>query len=153
MSAVIDPEVGPARRRLSARRRDRPEPRPHGWGRAGEQGADASGFHGGRRAAPAGTSLLLLLVVGALAALGIVRVRASTEVLELGAEITEMTTEQELLLDQKHRLEAERAYLRHPDHIQEVARDRLRMIPVAPVLVQTIRVVEDVREDEEESNP
>jgi len=96
---------------------------------------------------------LLLLVVGALTALGIVRVKASTEVLELGAEITELTVEQARLLDQKRRLEAERAYLRHPDHIQEVARDRLRMIPVAPVLVQTIRVVEDVPENEEDSIP
>ena len=148
----MDPNFGRLRRRPS-RRRDRPVERPHGWGRAGELGADGSMRGMGRRAAPAGTSLLLLLVVGALTALGIVRVQASTEVLELGAEITELTAQQAQLLDQKRRLEAERAYLRHPDHIQEVARDRLRMIPMAPVLVQTIRVVEDVPADEEDPSP
>jgi cell division protein FtsL len=143
MPGVMDPSFGRLRRRVGGRRRDRPVERPHGWGRAGERGADGLALGMRRRAAPAGTSLLLLLVVGALTALGIVRVQASTEVLELGAEITELTAEQARLLDQKHRLEAERAYLRHPDHIEEVARDRLRMIPVAPVLVQTIRVVEE----------
>lgn len=149
----MDPNFGRLGRRASGKRRDRPVVRPHGWGRAGEQGSDAlsRGLRG--RAAPAGTSLLLLLVVGALTALGIVRVQASTEVLELGAEITEMTAEQARLSDRKRRLEAERAYLRHPDHIEEVARDRLRMIPVAPVLVQTIRVVEDAPEAAEEASP
>lgn len=148
----MDPNFGRLRRRPSARRRDRPEPRAHGWGRAGEQGAalEPGGFD--RRYAPAGTSFLLLLVVAALTALGIVRVSASTEVLQLGAEITDLTAEQAALLDEKRRLDAERAYLRHPDHIQEVARDRLRMIPIAPVLVQTIRVVEDDPEDEERSD-
>jgi cell division protein FtsL len=139
----MDPNFGRQRRRPSTRRRDRPAPRAHGWGRAGELGATGEAGDLAHRSAPAGTSLLLLLVVGAFTALGIVRVSASTEVLQLGAEITELTAEQARLLDEKRRLDAERAYLRHPDHIQEVARDRLRMIPIAPVLVQTIRVVED----------
>lgn len=148
----MDPNFGRLRRKPSGRRRGGPVARPHGWGRAGEQGAGSSAWAPRRRAAPAGTSLLLLLVVGALTALGIVRVRASTEVLELGAEITDLTAEQAELMDRKRRLEAERAYLRHPDHIEEVARDRLRMIPVAPVLVQTIRVVEEAPVEEEEAS-
>jgi cell division protein FtsL len=83
---------------------------------------------------------LLTVVVGVLAAIGIVRVHATTRVLELGAEITTLTAEQASLLDERRRLAAERAYLRHPDHIAEVARHRLQMIPMSPDLVQTIRL-------------
>jgi cell division protein FtsL len=93
-----------------------------------------------RSVAPAGTSLLLTLIIGVLTAIGIARVHATTRVLELGAEITELTSEQARLLDQRRRLAAERAYLRHPQTIGEVARNRLQMIPMSPDLVQTIRL-------------
>jgi len=131
----------PRRASSSRRRQQKVEVRPHGWQRssdvvAAEHGAMASS----RRRAPAGTSLLLILIVGVLTAIGIARVHASTRVLEMGAEITELTTEQALLLDERRRLAAERAYLRHPDHIDEVARNRLQMVPIAPELVQEIRL-------------
>lgn len=128
-----------ARRR---RRQQREEDRPHGWKRASDRvdGSSSPSVSSRRRATPAGTSLLLTLIVGVLTAIGIARVHATTRVLELGAEITELTAEQARLLDMRRRLAAERAYLRHPDHIDEVARTRLQMIPMSPDLVQTIRL-------------
>lgn len=90
--------------------------------------------------APAGTSLLLFLGVVVLGAMGIVRVHSSTRVLEVGGEITTLTQEQARLLERKRRISAERAYLRHPDQIKDVARDRLGMVPMAPELVQHIRI-------------
>ncbi|MCA9706336.1 MAG: septum formation initiator family protein [Myxococcales bacterium] len=126
------------------RRRQKTEVRPHGWQRAADQPAPASGEDPWtrHRRAPAGTSLLLTFIVGALTAIGITRVHATTRVLELGAEITALTDEQARLLDERRRLAAERAYLRHPSYIDEVARNRLQMIPMSPDLVQTIRLLE-----------
>ncbi|MEX1366253.1 MAG: septum formation initiator family protein [Nannocystaceae bacterium] len=125
-------------------RRQKVETRPHGWQRASdapEPTTDAA--PAGRRAAPAGTSLLLTLIVAVLTAIGIARVHATTRVLEQGAEITDLTAEQSRLLEERRRLAAERAYLRHPDHIAEVARNRLQMVPIAPDLVQPIRLLEE----------
>ena len=96
-----------------------------------------------RLRAPAGTSFLLALGILALTGIGLVRVRATTRVLELGAEITALTDEQSELLEKKRRLSAERAYLRHPEQISDVARDRLGMVPIAPELVQKIRLKEN----------
>jgi hypothetical protein len=115
----------------------------HGWTRSADlPGARAIADGIRRRVAPSGTSLLLGLVVVAIAAAGIVRVRASARVLGLGAEITELTDEQSRLQERKRRLLAERAYLRHPDQIGDAARDRFGMVPVVPDLVQEIRLVE-----------
>ena len=140
-------ETEPSRLSFFRRRQQqRTESQPHGWQRAGDRTVPAPGRSGSptdrRRATPAGTSLLLTLIVGVLTAIGIARVHATTRVLELGAEITELTAEQANLLDERRRLAAERAYLRHPDHIDEVARNRLQMIPMAPDLVQKIRLQE-----------
>lgn len=141
-------ETEPPRSSLFRRRRpqQRAESQPHGWERASDRTASSTGRSGSpsdrRRATPAGTTLLLTLIVGVLTAIGIARVHATTRVLELGAEITELTAEQANLLDERRRLAAERAYLRHPDHIDEVARNRLQMIPMAPDLVQKIRLQE-----------
>lgn len=135
----------PTTLRRAQRKGPRPEPPEHGWQRASDRiVATMTGRSGSaadrRRATPAGTTLLLTLIVGVLTAIGIARVRATTRVLELGAEITELTAEQASLLDERRRLAAERAYLRHPDHIAEVAKNRLQMIPMSPDLVQTIRL-------------
>ncbi len=114
----------------------------HGWGRPADPLAPRAAVEATpRRIAPAGTSLLLALVVTLLVVAGIARVRASTRVLELGAEITQLTDEQARLQEIKRRLLAERAYLRHPDQIADIARNRLGMVPVAPELVQEIRLV------------
>jgi cell division protein FtsL len=86
---------------------------------------------------------LLAIAIGVLTAIGIVRVRASVEVLALGGEITELTEEQSRLLEERRRLSAERAYLRHPDQIEVVARKKLGMVPISPELVQEIQVVEE----------
>lgn len=128
-----------------SRRRQVTQSFAHGWARVGDPLPRATQpvSDGRRRIAPAGTSVLLLLIVIVLAAAGIARVRASTRVLELGASITELTDEQAHLQEQKRRLLAERAYLRHPDQIAEVARGQLGMVPIAPDLVQQIRVVEE----------
>jgi cell division protein FtsL len=116
----------------------------HGWGRSSDPHVPPrSDLDRRRRIAPAGTSLLLALVVTVLCAAGIVRVRAATRVLELGAEITTLTGHQARLQAEKRRLLAERAYLRHPDRVGEVARTKLGMIPIVPDLVQPVRLVED----------
>ncbi|MBL4688193.1 MAG: septum formation initiator family protein [Nannocystaceae bacterium] len=115
----------------------------HGWGRRGDATEPVAMSAAGRhRRAPAGTSLLLLVIVGVFTALGIARVHASTRVLGFGAQITDLTEEQAELLDKRRRLGAERAYLRHPDQIREVARDRLGMIPMSPDVMQSIRLKE-----------
>jgi len=115
----------------------------HGWIRRTDPAASIRRSAPGHYSrAPAGTSLLLLLIVGVFTGLGIVRVHASTRVLEMGSEITDLTDEQARLLDQHRRLGAERAYLRHPDQIGSVARDKIGMIPMSPDLVQVIRLKE-----------
>ena len=92
---------------------------------------------------PNGLPMLLLVALALLTAAGIVQVRARARVLELGAEIAEMTGTHSGLLDQRRRLEAERAYLRHPDYIHSVAASRLQMVPAAPERIQTIRLQPD----------
>jgi len=92
---------------------------------------------------PTGLPMLLLVALGLLTAAGVVQVRARARVLELGAEIAEMTAVHSDLLDQRRRLEAERAYLRHPDYIHSVAASRLQMVPAAPERIQTIRLQPD----------
>jgi cell division protein FtsL len=94
---------------------------------------------------PTGLPLLLLVALGLVTAAGVVQVRARARVLGLGAEIAEMTGEHSKLLDDRRRLEAERAYLRHPDYIQSVAEARLHMVPAAPERTQTIRLLPDPR--------
>lgn len=132
----------PHDRPVVRRRKQKVEARPHGWQRSSDMPAATEPSHGDRLRArtPAGTSLLLTLIVGVLTAIGIARVHATTRVLELGAQITDLTAEQAELLDERRRLAAERAYLRHPDHIAEVARNRLHMVPISPDLVQPIRL-------------
>ena len=90
---------------------------------------------------PTGLPLLLLVALGLITAAGVVQVRARARVLGLGAEIAEMTATHSRLLDDRRRLEAERAYLRHPDYIQSVAASRLSMVPAAPERIQTIRLL------------
>lgn len=131
---------------MNPRRPQKPIIHPHGWVRADDRRAPSPSTSGTdlaseERPARAGTSFLLALTIAVIAGMGIARVHASTEILEIGAEISELTAEQSRLLEQQRRLAAERAYLRHPDRIEEFARDRLGMVPVAPELVQQIRVV------------
>ena len=123
----------------------RPPVRPHGWIRASDlpTADDVSRELRKRMSAPAGTSLLMFLCIAVLTGMGVVKVHASTRVLAAGGEISQRTEEQRILLEEKRRLSAERAYLRHPDTIQDVARDRLGMIPIAPELVQEIRLLEE----------
>ena len=115
----------------------------HGWARASDPvtlpvhaGTPARG-----RRAPAGTSFLLAIAVTVISAIAIVRVHASNEVLEFGGQITELTQEQAHLLEEKRRLAAERAYLRHPEQIEDIARNKLGLVPITPELVQPIRLV------------
>lgn len=147
---MIDPELSPRRtprapnRAANGSRLGRVANWAHGWSRSGEL-TEARPFADAarRRVAPGGVSLLLSVIVMAIAAAGIVRVRASARVLGLGAEITALTDEQARLGEHKRRLLAERAYLRHPDQISEAARTRFGMVAVVPDLVQEIRLVDD----------
>jgi cell division protein FtsL len=81
----------------------------------------------------------LVCLVAALVGIGAVRVRTQCRILELGEDLAALATEQAGLLDLKRRLEAERAYLRHPEHVREVAEQRLDMVPVDPAWIRTIR--------------
>ena len=61
--------------------------------------------------------------------------------LELGEEIGDLTQEQAALLDEKRRLETERAYLRHPNRIRTFAEERLDMHPADPQRIQSIELL------------
>ena len=82
----------------------------------------------------------MLVALSLLSAAAISRVHTRTQVLAAGAKITELTAEHARLLDEKRRLEAERAFLRHPDHVQQVALDHLAMEPAQPERIQRITV-------------
>ncbi len=126
------------------RRKQKPVEFAHGHKRRTD-GATASGSVDrvrDRMRAPAGTSFLLFLCVVVLVAMGMVRIKSTTAVLEAGGEITRLSEGQASLLEEKRRLSAERAYLRNPQQVQAVARDELGMVPVSPELVQKIRVRE-----------
>lgn len=133
------------------RRQQSPVDHAHGWKRRSDAAEAPLPAAGRLRRAPAGTSLLLMMIVAVMTVIGIVRVHASTRVLEMGAEITDLTDEQSRLLDKRRRLGAERAYLRHPEQIGEVARNRLGMIPMSPDLVQTIRLKETTPAPEQDT--
>lgn len=85
----------------------------------------------------------MLAVTATLTAVGVARVHMRTRVLELGAEISDLTADQARLLDHRRRLEAERAYLRHPERVLEVARDHLHMVPIRPERVQRIKLLKE----------
>ena len=142
---------------------DAPRPLARSGAPGNRRAAEPSFEHGMRRAAdlysettrdlpgaappvrrPTGLPLLLLVALGLVTAAGVVQVRARARVLGLGAEIAEMTGEHTGLLDERRRLEAERAYLRHPDYIQSVATTRLDMVPARPESMQTIRLQPDL---------
>lgn len=95
---------------------------------------------------PTGLPLVLMLALGLLTAAGVVQVRTRARVLELGADIAELTAEHGRLLDEKRRLEAERAYLRHPDYIEEVAAGRMQMVPATPDRLQAIRLRDESKQ-------
>lgn len=111
----------------------------HAAGPAAPELADADPIAPRR---PTGLPLLLLVALALITVAGLVQVRARARVLGLGSEIATMTGEHSQLLDERRRLEAERAYLRHPDSIHAVAAARLHMIPAAPERTQTIHLAD-----------
>ena len=127
-----------------ARRKQKHVEFPHGHKRSGDRAANASSVERARdrMRAPAGTSFLLFLCVVVMIAMGIVRIKSTTAVLQAGGDITRLSEQQASLLEEKRRLSAERAYLRNPQQVQAVARDELGMVPLSPELVQKIRVRE-----------
>lgn len=133
-------DIGP---RTANRRRDARETRAHGWSRKsdGHGGATSAAIIRPRRSTRTGTALLMLAVTAILTAVGVARVHMRTRVLELGAEISNLTADQASLLDHRRRLEAERAYLRNPERVLEVARDQLKMVPIRPERVQRIELL------------
>ncbi len=90
---------------------------------------------------PQGIALLAFAALAMLTAISVLRVRTRARVLELGAAITDMTDEHTRLLDERRRLEAERAYLRHPDHVQQIATQHLAMEPAQPERIQRIEMI------------
>ncbi|HLT40011.1 MAG TPA: septum formation initiator family protein [Enhygromyxa sp.] len=158
-SAPIEPQVAvvtlPRSRRrssndgLAAQRRNRAQQkaivedsRPHGWGRADDPDfalPSKPSFLDRRRAD--GTPLLLFTVLAVLTGVGLAQVDSRLEILQLANEITELSEEQQRLLDRKRRLETERAYLRRPARISEQARERLGMEPAPSDRIQRIELL------------
>lgn len=122
------------------KRRQKKVQHAHGWSRAADSGQGASRGAGKKRRAT-GTPFLLFLVVTVLMLVGLARVRARLALLELGEEIGDLTQEQAALLDEKRRLETERAYLRHPNRIRNFAEERLDMHPADPQRIQSIELL------------
>ena len=71
---------------------------------------------------------------------GLARVDSRIEILQMANEITDLSEDQQRLLDRKRRLETERAYLRRPNRISEQARERLGMEAAPPERIQRIEV-------------
>lgn len=132
-----------AQRRLRAQQQAQVEDsRPHGWGRAEDPDFDAPNkpsFLDRRRAN--GTPFLLFTVLAVMTGVGLARVDARIEILQIANEITELSEAQQRLLDRKRRLETERAYLRRPTRIREQASARLGMIPAPPERIQRIELL------------
>ncbi len=149
----LDPDRRPASPRASqgagagrgssVRQRRNRTPREHGWARAEDKRAQSSEAKAagrrGRRAS--GLPLLLGVALGLMTFVGIARVRARLDVLALADEVTALTAERDELLDRKRRLEAERAYLRHPERVRDRATAELGMVQATPERIQTIEVV------------
>ena len=133
---------------LAAQRRQRAqqqasadESRPHGWGRADDPSSDTGfkpSFLDRRRAD--GTPLLLFTVLAVLTGVGLARVESRIEILQIANQITELSEDQQRLLDRKRRLETERAYLRRPARISAQAQERLGMEPAPPERIQRIEL-------------
>lgn len=127
----------------------------HGRARAGDRGHGPIGEEPpqvairGRR--PGGLALVGLLALVVVAGLAALRVRTQARILELGAAISDETAEHARLVDDKRRLEAERAYLRHPEHVARVATQHLGMERPEPEAIQRIRVQAPATEGEERS--
>jgi hypothetical protein len=135
-------------------RRQRPsesvEGRPHGWGRADDPDRlDTKPSFLDRRRAD-GTPLLLFTVLAVLTGVGLARVESRIEILDLANEITELSEDQQRLLDRKRRIETERAYLRRPVRIGEEAAERLGMVPAPPERIQPIELLPAAPEPEPE---
>ena len=132
-----------AQRRQRAQQQARAdEARPHGWGRADDPEfarANKPSFLDRRRAD--GTPLLLFTVLAVLTGVGLARVESRIEILQIANEITDLSEDQQRLLDRKRRLETERAYLRRPTRIGEQARERLGMEPAPPERIQRIDLI------------
>lgn len=122
------------------KRRQKKVQHAHGWSRASDSGQGAARGTGKNRRAT-GTPFLLFLVVTVMTLVGLARVRARLALLELGEEIGDLTQEQAALLDEKRRLETERAYLRHPNRIRSFAEERLDMHPADPQRIQSIELL------------
>lgn len=136
-------EAVAARRRRRAQQQSKLDDlRPHGWSRADDPDfaqTNKPSFLARRRAD--GTPLLLFTVLAVLTGVGLARVDSRIEVLQLANEITELSEEQQRLLDRKRRLETERAFLRRPARVGEQARERLGMEPAPAHRIQRIELL------------
>ncbi len=72
------------------------------------------------------------LLVGAVAAVGVVHVWSHTRVTTVGYRLGDLQRAQDALRTERDRLEVEVATLRAPGRLEEFARTRLRMAPPAP---------------------
>lgn len=135
-------DVAAERLRRKQSRLEVDDARPHGWGRAEDPEApelQKFSFLDRRRAN--GTPLLLFTVLAVLTGVGLARVESRIEILDVANEITELSGDQQRLLDRKRRLETERAYLRRPTRVSDQATKRLGMEPAPPERIQRIELL------------
>ncbi len=150
---MIEPSATP--RRMSSLRAEQGQvrqrrqsaaapPKPaHGFARATDQGGRRVNSEPVAPARTGGRGLVILfaLVLGVLTHAGIARVVDHNQVLELGGQVATLTAKRTQLMQQKRRLEAERAFLRHPDRIRGRAVEVLEMTPTPPERVQRIELL------------
>ena len=84
--------------------------------------------------------MLMYMALVLLTLAGIAEVRARAEILERGAQLGELSAEHARLQDEKRRLEAEQAFLRHPEQVARMAAERFHMVPADPERVRQIHV-------------
>ena len=117
----------------------------HGWSREVDRVVKGSRASGAPQSAAFyrranGTPLLLCMMLVMLTLVGLARVHSRVRVLSLAEEITQLTQERSGLLDQRRRLETERAFLRRPARIRQKAVELLDMKATAPERIQVIKV-------------
>ncbi len=94
--------------------------------------APERGAAGRAAAGPLAVVTRTVLLVGAVALVGVVHVWSHTRVTAAGYRLGDLQRTQESLRAQRDRLEVEVATLRAPGRLEEFARTRLKMAPPAP---------------------
>ncbi|RMG98158.1 MAG: hypothetical protein D6705_07045 [Deltaproteobacteria bacterium] len=137
----MSPSVPPRIDRIPPRTRRRPA---HGYVRTSDRGRRAPPPPAPSPPRPPAALLpVALVMVATCAVIGWIHVETQSRVLAVAERMARATEIHTRLVERLRLLEAERAYLRHPDRIREVALGRLGLVPPSPDAVHEIVVRED----------